>query len=118
MDLINAEGEAELQVGKRQHEVRRRDSCGSPKHLLLTCQLRKQHQTPISRDPAPNQNFGNARKKRRHLVGAGHPIGEEIFFIKPLKGNVDQGLAPKRSMPVDTERGYKPGLLVAETERL
>ena len=55
MDLSNAvdEGEAELQVAEQQHDVQRCYTCGRIKHLSPTCHLRKQRQTPMTRNPGP-----------------------------------------------------------------
>ena len=44
------------------------------------------------------------------------PNGEELGSVTPLGGKVEQGLAPKRSIPIGMERGYKAGLLVAEAK--
>ena len=62
MDISNAEDEdeAELQAAEHQQEVRSCYTCGSTKHLRLTCPLRKQRQTPLSRNPDPNQKPGMA----------------------------------------------------------
>ena len=46
----------------------------------------------------------------------GRPTGEELGSVTPLGGKVEQGLAPKSSIPIGMERGYKAGLLVAEAK--
>ena len=51
--------------------------------------------------------------KRQLPVGPGRPTGEELGSVDPLGGSEEQGLSPKGFVEGATERGYKPGLLVA-----
>ena len=43
-------------------------------------------------------------------------LRERNRFVTPLGGKHEQGLAPKGSIPIGMERGYKAGLLVAEAK--
>ena len=54
--------------------------------------------------------------KCRYPVGAGRPTGEELGSVTPQGGRVEQGVAPKSSVPNSTERKYKHGLLGAEAK--
>ena len=44
----------------------------------------------------------------------GCPTGVELSSVTFRRGRVKQGLSPPSDVPTSTERGYKPGLLVAE----
>ena len=61
--LSNAEDEdeADLQVAEQRQEVRPCYTCGSTKHLRPTCPLLKQRQSPMGRNPSPNQKPGMVR---------------------------------------------------------
>uniref|UniRef100_M4BYD3 Uncharacterized protein n=1 Tax=Hyaloperonospora arabidopsidis (strain Emoy2) TaxID=559515 RepID=M4BYD3_HYAAE len=64
----------------------------------------------------PELEVWHGTGKCRHPVGAGRPTGEELGFVTSLGGKVQQGLAPKSSIPTGMERGYKSGLLAAEAK--
>ena len=61
--------------------------------------------------PRPEIWYGAG--KRRLLVGAGCPTGEERGFVEALGGRTEEGLAPHDLVDVATKREYKSGLLVA-----
>ncbi|KAJ8578153.1 hypothetical protein ON010_g1052 [Phytophthora cinnamomi] len=50
--------------------------------------------------------------KREDPVGAGQPTGEELSSVEPRRGGGPQDLASKRAVLSDTNRVWKPGLLV------
>ena len=60
--------------------------------------------------PEPEIRYG--ARKRRLPVGAGHPSGEELGFVKALGGRDEQGLSPHDIVDVATKCKYKSGLLV------
>ena len=62
MDLshVEDEREAEIYVAVQRQELRRCYTCGSTKHLRLTCLLRKQQLNPVGRNPIPNLKSGMA----------------------------------------------------------
>ena len=60
MDRRNGkdEDETELQVAEKQRDMRNCVTWGSTKHLRPTCPLRRQRQTPLSRNLDPSQQYG------------------------------------------------------------
>ena len=62
MDLCLAETDEELQAAEQHLNVRQCFTCGSTKHLLPRCPLRKPRQAPLSQNPVVNQRPGKTRE--------------------------------------------------------
>ena len=105
MDLSYAEdeGEAELQAAEQQCVVRRCYTCGSTKQLRPGCPCVDSARLRLNTLPEPE--VWHSTGKCRYPVGAGRPTGEELGSVTPLGGKVEQGLAPKSSIPIGIERG-------------
>ena len=88
-------------------------TCGNTRHLRPNCPLRNPRQNRPSRNTALKPETWYGEGKRRLLVGARRPTGEELGFVEDLGGRYEQGLSPNDLVDVTTNSEYKSGLLVA-----